>query len=266
MAQAEINGISLYYEEHGAGVPVVMIAGLASDSQSWLPLIPHLSSHFHLVLPDNRAVGRTQPLDAETGIELMASDVVALLDELGIAKAHVVGHSMGGIVAMELAANHSERVDRLVVMCSGPVRTARNVSLIDTLVTSREAGLSDELWFKTFFYWLFSPSFFENGQAVDEAVRMAIDYPLRQPVEAMRKQTDAIARFESKSSNDRIRAPTLGLAGANDLMIPPEEMRAILADIENFRFDIVDAAAHSVHWEAPQAVADKILSFLNDPK
>ena len=128
---------------------------------------------------------------------------------------------------------------------------------------AREAGLSDELWFKTFFYWLFSPTFFENTQAVDAAVSMAIDYPWRQPVEAMRKQTDAIVAFESRSPHDGIRAPTLGLAGANDLMMPPEEMRAVLADIEDFRFEIVENAAHSVHWEAPDAVVAAIVPFLD---
>ena len=84
MATAQLNGISLYYEEHGEGAPLVLVAGLSSDSQSWLPVIEPLAAHYRLILPDNRMVGRTEPKTVETGIEIMADDVVALMDALGV--------------------------------------------------------------------------------------------------------------------------------------------------------------------------------------
>ncbi len=264
MATAQLNGISLYYDEHGEGAPLLLVAGLSSDSQSWLPVIEPLAAHYRLILPDNRMVGRTEPKTVETGIDIMADDVVALMDELGVDKAHIVGHSMGGAVSLDLAARYPERVEKLVILCSGPIRTARNISLVDTLVRQREEGVSDDTWFRSFFYWLFSPGFFEDEAAVGSAVEMAKTYPWRQPIEAMRKQQRAIAAYQAGDVIARIKAPTLGVAGGNDLMIPPDDMRAVLSGIADFRFEVIDNAAHSIHWEAPEAVVERILAFLGE--
>ena len=126
-----------------------------------LPVVPMLSANHRLIMPDNRAVGRTEPRDAETSIELMAADCLALLDSLGLERVHILGHSMGGMIAVHMAARWPERLDRLVLSATQPTQSARTDSLLDTLIALHEAKVSEELWFKTLFHWLMAPTFFD---------------------------------------------------------------------------------------------------------
>lgn len=116
MARLKLNDIELYYELIGRGKPVMLIAGLASDSQSWLPIVESLSAQFQVILLDNRGVGRTQPHSAASSIEQMADDCISLADHLGIAQLSLVGHSMGGMIALSCAARYPQRVQQLVLL------------------------------------------------------------------------------------------------------------------------------------------------------
>lgn len=240
-----------------------MIAGLASDSQSWAPLVPLLSPHHRLIMPDNRAVGRTRPLDAPTSIERMAEDYIALLDSLELTRVSVLGHSMGGLVSMRIAARWPDRVDRLIVTASGPEQSARRISLIDTLVALGEAGVSDELWFKSLFHWLFAPPFFDDASQLENAIKMSANYPHRQPIAAMRRQADAIACFDAGDTAKDIMAPTLAILGGKDLLFPSEEASTALKSIRNIQIGILPDAAHSLHWDDPNGFSERVLAFLD---
>lgn len=104
MPDLPLSDISLHYEVDGSGPPLLMLAGMLSDSASWGALAPLLSDHFTLIRPDNRSTGRTTPWDAETSVAQMARDALTLMEYLGHDTFHVVGHSMGGLMAMELLA------------------------------------------------------------------------------------------------------------------------------------------------------------------
>lgn len=263
MTMISINGLDLYYETAGDGSPLLMIAGLASDSQSWAPVVPLLSSGHKLFLPDNRAVGRTRPEDTPTSIDLMAEDCVALLDALELDRVAVLGHSMGGIVAMRIAARWPDRVHKLIVTSAGPEHSARRNSLIDTLVSLGEAGVSDELWFKSLFHWLFAPTLFDDPAQVQNAIEQSANYPYRQPIESMRRQVDAIARFEAGDTAQRIAAPTLAILGGKDLLFPLQEASEALAPIRGIKIEILPDAAHSLHWDDPEGFAGHVRTFLD---
>jgi pimeloyl-ACP methyl ester carboxylesterase len=118
-----VNGIQIYYEEHGKGDPLLLIQGLGYPSGMWFLQIPALARNFRTIVFDNRGVGRTDKPDEEYSIPLMASDAAGLLHALGIKKAHVVGVSLGGYIAQELALSQPDLVDRLVLLatsCGGP--------------------------------------------------------------------------------------------------------------------------------------------------
>lgn len=257
-----INDLDLYCETAGNGPPLLMIAGLASDSQSWAPLVPLLSPSRRLIMPDNRAVGRTRPLDAPISIEHMAEDCVALLDFLDLDRVPVMGHSMGGMVAMRLAARWPDRVDRLIVAASGPGQSARRTSLVDTLVELGEAGISDELWFKSLFHWLFAPPFFDDPAQLKNAIELSASYPYRQPITGMRRQADAIADFDAGDTTQHILAPTLALLGGKDLLFPSQEASSALASIRDIRIEMLPDAAHSLHWDDPEGFAGHVMAFL----
>lgn len=116
MGTARLNGVDVYYEVHGGGPSLVLIAGIASDSQSWLPVVAPLAEHFTVIVYDNRGVGRTTPQDADVSMALLADDCAALIEHLGYSKVHLLGHSMGGFVAQDVAARYPDRIGHLILV------------------------------------------------------------------------------------------------------------------------------------------------------
>ncbi len=255
------NDADIHYEITGDGPPLLLIAGLASDHASWGPVSPLLSKHFTLIMPDNRGAGRTKT-SAPVSINAMAEDCAALLDHLKIKRTHVLGHSMGGVVAMTLAVKAPERIDKLVLAASCATKPARAFSVIDTLLLLREAGVGDELWLRSFFHWLFKPSFFENKNAVDAAIALSMAYPFAQSVEDMRRQIDAVRDHDASALPAALKSETLLLAGEHDLMFSPEEIKAAFAAAPYARLQILPGAAHSLHWDDPAGFAGSVIAFL----
>src|SRR5262245_40213109 len=118
MPKISLDGADFYYEMHGNGTPVVLVPGLGGIGSYWRPQVEALSTHFRVVLDDHRGVGRSTPVSGAQCVAQMAADVRRLLDALGIARAHLVGHSLGGAVAQVLAIESPERLSSLVLCAS----------------------------------------------------------------------------------------------------------------------------------------------------
>ena len=116
MPYVPTRDIITYYEEAGRGEPLVLIRGLGSDLQAWALQVPALAKHFRVITYDNRGAGRTNAPDKPYSIDGMADDLAALLDELNIAKASVLGYSMGGMVAQEFALKYPNKLDKLILL------------------------------------------------------------------------------------------------------------------------------------------------------
>jgi pimeloyl-ACP methyl ester carboxylesterase len=255
------NDIDLYYEIAGAGPPLMLIAGLGSDRASWGPVAPALARHFTLIMPDNRGAGQTRTNSPIT-IAAMASDCAALLDHLDIERADVLGHSMGGLIAMTLAATEPQRINRLALAACSAKTPARAVSVIDTILALREGGASDEHWIRSFFHWLFNPNFFENKNAVDAAIALSIGYAHAQTADNMRRQIDAMRTYDASGLPAMIASQTLLLTGELDLLFSPAEIEAAYAPAPESKLDVIAGAAHSLHWDKPAAFCEAVLRFL----
>src|SRR3954469_11914440 len=118
MPTATVNGIDLYYEVSGEGPPLLLITGLSGNTLGWAMLEPTLAEHFQVIAFDNRGAGRSAAPPGPYTTREMADDAVGLLDHLGIERTHVLGLSMGGMIAQELALAHPTRVDRLVLFAT----------------------------------------------------------------------------------------------------------------------------------------------------
>jgi len=261
MSTIETNEVEIYYELHGEGPPLVLIAGLASDSQSWLPVIGPLAERLTVIVYDNRGVGRTLPKDARTEIPLLADDVIALIDRLGYAKVHLLGHSMGGLIAQDVAARFPDRIDRLILVGTGPRTTDEDNTLLSDMARSLEAGANPEAWFRELFRRIFTARFMADEAAVAEALRVAMEYPYPQTPAQFRRQVDAVARYPG-AKRGGIRARTLVMTGSEDALFPPEVGQALTEEIPDARFLLMPGVAHSMHMEAPERFVDAVGRFL----
>ena len=125
MPSVRVGDIAVYYEIHGQGPPLVLIGGLGVDLTVYAPLVDLLARTFRVLTFDNRGAGRTDKPDIPYSIPMMADDTVGLMDALGLPRAHMVGLSMGGRIAIEIAAEYPSRVDRLVLLSTAASGTGR---------------------------------------------------------------------------------------------------------------------------------------------
>lgn len=256
------NGVEFYYEREGAGPPLVLVSGLLSDVTNWQPVRAALSRSYDVIAFDNRCSGRTVANPVATGRDTMVADCLAVLDHLEIPAAHVVGHSLGGIVGLHLAARHPARVRSLVVAGCGACFTASQIALFDDLSALYCATcVPRQQWFRMLFQWLFSPSFFDDETRVANAVSLAESYEHIQSPAALRAQVAALKDFNAPPELAAIRAPVRGLVGENDLLFPPDDVRSSLEGIADLSVVTLPRAAHALHWEAPEAFVAAIVAF-----
>jgi pimeloyl-ACP methyl ester carboxylesterase len=193
-----------------------------------------------------------------------AGDAVALLDHLSLARAHVAGHSLGGLIALQMAADAPGRVDRLALLASAPVRVGRTEAVLRHCLALRDPDLPTDLWLRGLFPWLFHPRLFEDSAAVDAMVAGSLAYPHAQTPAAMARQIEAWTRSAAHLPATGPLPPTLAILAGSDLLIPPEIARAALAPLSPSRIVEIAAAGHSVHWDAPDAVAQHIVAHLTE--
>jgi pimeloyl-ACP methyl ester carboxylesterase len=268
MPNAKLNGIDLYYEVHApstlsdSSTPLMLVAGLASDSQSWLPVLAPLAETRTVIIFDNRGCGRTTPQDAVSSIHQMAEDCIALADHLGVDRFDLLGHSMGGLIALDCALHHSARIGRLALVNSAAANSPRNESLFADWCDALRLGQDAEHWFRNFFYWILTPRFFEQRAQVDEFLRLVVDYPYPQTVAGFAAQVEAMRGCDFGEALPRISAQTLVLCSAQDAIFPPGDDAAGLARLSRSRVVVVPAAAHALHVEVPALFLEHVLPFL----
>ena len=174
--------------------PVLLLAGMASDSASWQPVVMSLKSQYELILPDNRCTGQTQPNPIETTRELMIADVLTLLDAMKIDKVNIVGHSMGGMLGWAIAAQQPDRVQNLVVASALPYVTPARIALFSSLSTLRSESNEAE-WFKLLYQFLFVADLFNDEDMVNSMVDASRGYEFKQTAESFAQQVNGLAAF-----------------------------------------------------------------------
>ncbi|MBF0494286.1 MAG: alpha/beta fold hydrolase [Candidatus Omnitrophica bacterium] len=262
MPKVKLKDISLYYEVHGSGAPLLLISGLGADSSSWAGVVGKLSSHFTTILFDNRGTGRSGNMQKPYTVRRMADDAVKLLDHLKIERAHVIGHSMGGYIAQEIAINHPERVNKLVLEGTAPVSSKRNNALFHEFYKKLREKENFGDWIRAWTFWIFSRKTFASGSFVENFIKFAAEYPYPVSADTFKSQIKAIASFDTRDGIGSIKAKTLILAGKGDILITPEESGILAKSIHKSVFRLIDCAAHSMHVEDPKLFTGIVLEFL----
>ena len=266
MPKAKVGDISLYYEVHGKGRPVLLIAGLGSDISSWAGAINKLAARFKVIAFDNRGTGRSEIPDRRYTVHQMANDAIRLLDYLKIKKTHIIGHSMGGYIAQDLAINHPERVDKLILESTSSVSSERNNALFLDFYKELKRGKNLEAWIRRWTYWLFSKKCLARKAFIEAFVKNGANYPYSQPAKGFKGQIDAIASFDTRKRLRRIKAKTFIIEGKEDILILPEEAEALAKKISGSIFQSVKDTAHCIHIENLDLFVKAVMKFLQSAR
>ncbi|HEY5844295.1 MAG TPA: alpha/beta fold hydrolase [Mycobacterium sp.] len=261
----QANGQDLYYEVHGQGPSLVLVMGIGYDSSLWmLAQVPALSSQLQVIMVDNRDAGRSSKASHPYRVADMADDLAGLLDGLGIQRSHLLGLSMGGMIAQEFALRHPNRLDRLVLTgtAAAPARSAADPIQIWSWVKANDA--TGDVFGGQQFASLFSTAFLRNHQAVRDTAELLAGNPYPMSPEAYGRQADAYRHFDALDRLHRITAPTLVVVGEQDLLTPPWVVREVADAIPGARFEVIrgNGSSHLLPLERPDEFNRLVLNFL----
>ena len=263
---AHHGSFRIAYEVSGRGLRrrpwLVLIQGLGFDRTGWAPVIRPLRRRFRLVLIDNRGSGRSGTDGRDFGVPDLAQDVTAVLDSSRIARAHVLGVSLGGMVAQEFAIEQPQRVGRLVLACTTPGWPyAYPMPQASVRRMTSAAGLPVEAAQRSLVENALSPATLEQQPAlVDRIVRNQAGR-LTDPA-AWQALAHAGATYSGGMRQSQITAPTLVMYGEADAVVDPRNSRLLASRIPDSRLAAFPGLGHLFFWEDPAGFAEAVTSFL----
>ena len=253
------DGARISWDSEGEGEPVVLISGLAYPCDMFFRIRPALAAHHRVLCLDNRGAGRTGDVPgAPYSVETLAGDVLALLDEAGERSAHVVGTSMGGLVAQELALTAPDRVRSLVLACTHP-------------------GVAHSVWDPEAIALLMSRAEMTAEQAAEASVpfnyapatpreRIEQDWAVRLPLAASPAgyvaQAQGTAVWSGLERLSSLRVPTLVLHGELDRLVPVANGRRIAAEVPGAELVVLPDANHVFWTDQPERTVEVLLDWL----
>lgn len=255
------NNAEFYYELHGAGQPLVLIAGYACDHTYWLPVLELLAKQYQVLVFDNRASGQTKDDGSLLSAELMARDVVAICDELKLYKPHIVGQSMGGTIAQTVAAHFPDKISKLVILSS--TAKWREVLLFtsETLLNMRKDQYDLGLIIDLMLPWVYNDHFLLDANNCMTIKKLILENPYIQSLADQQRQFNFLRQFDGREQLKRIVAPTLIGYGVNDIASLPADSIYLAENIKGAKL-VKFACAHGIVIEVPQQLVKAISEFL----
>jgi len=263
MPRVQAGSIAMHYERRGSGAPLVLIMGFGGSGAMWDgAFIDLLATSYDVIVPDNRGTGQSEKADEPIELRTLADDIANLLDALGIARAHVFGVSMGGMIAQEFALAHPQRLLGLVLGCTncgGTDTVPAEPEVVQLLLPQK--GMAPRDVIQRTYQAMVTPETIARETAFldDMAARMLAHAT---PVFVFRRQMEAIQRFNLCDRLHEIAAPTLVLTGDRDRLVPPQNSQRLAAAIPNARLEVIHGAAHNFFWEAREQTARLVTAFL----
>jgi pimeloyl-ACP methyl ester carboxylesterase len=245
--------VKLAWERHGEGAPLLLIHGLGYARWGWEPVVDGLARSFDVILFDNRGIGESEAPPGPYTTAQLAADALQVLDEAGVARAHVLGTSLGGMVAQELALASPERVDRLVLVCTTP-GGPESFPMPEQTVKLMGSGASLR-------------QFVENALAPDADAEL-VERILRhreataQPLDAWAAQAAAGGSFDALDRIEGIAAPTLVLHGTEDAVVDSRNTALLALRIPDARVELFPGGGHLLFWEQPDRFVEVVTEFL----
>ncbi len=257
----------MHYEIHGNGFPLVMIMGLGSVLEFWDEhLIEELAKKYKTVVFDNRGVGGTDKPDIKYSIKIFADDTAGLMNALKIERAHVLGISMGGMIAQEFTLNYPEKVEKLVLCATncGLGLTLRLLAKIGYSIAKlhyKRKLKTPESRAEFLIPSLYTEEFIKaNPEYMDEVRQRLLKYS--SPFEDFERQTKAILKFNTRKRLKNIAKPTLIMQGKKDSTISYKNAFKLAELIPYSKLALFEKSAHALFNHEPESVLKTLLDFL----
>ena len=264
MPHVQLRDVVMYYEEVGDGPPLLLITGLGGHSGGWALQIPALARSNRVIAMDPRGAGRTSAPDKPYSIAGMAEDIVQLMDGLDIAKASVVGLSMGGSIALDLASAHPDRIENLVLIGATARPDGRHRLINEGLIAVHRSSISSGEGALLLAPWLYSRALHEDSERLRTAIENFANDAHPAPDHSFVRQAQALLDYDATGRLAEIAHPTLVLTGDEDILVSPTNGAAIAAAMPNATHQELPGG-HLGLVENAQEYNAAILQFLAAP-
>ena len=257
------HAAGLWYEWHGPedGEVLILSAGLGGSAHYWQPNLPAFAERYRVLLYDHRGTGRSdRDLPEDLSVDDMARDLLGLIDALGVARAHLVGHAAGGLIGLAFALIAPERLGKLVVINGWAKLDPYTARCFDVrLALLRDSG--PEAYLRAQPIFLYPPDWISvHSDRLDaEAAAHLADFP---GPEAVEKRIAALRAFDFTAELGRISAPVLVLASANDALVPSHAARPLAEGLPNASRKLQFGGGHACNITEPEEFHERVLSWL----
>jgi len=251
--------VRIAWERRGKGFPLVLVQGLGYARWGWEPVVDLLAERYDVILFDNRGIGESEAPPGPYSAAEMAADTLRVMDEAGVERAHVLGTSLGGMIAQELALAAPERVEKLVLVCTTPGGPAAAPMPEQTVQLMAQAPTFEPL--------VALRRFVENALAPDPPegiVERILAHRVQtaQPVSAWLSQAAAGAAFDAWDRLPELGIPTLVAHGTADVVVDPANADLLAERIPDARMELFSGCGHLLFWEQPDRFATVVGEFL----
>jgi pimeloyl-ACP methyl ester carboxylesterase len=259
MPHLEVDGRRLHYVRQGEGEPLLLIQGMSANHLHWGDdFLGLLREDFDLIAYDHRGIGHSDRVGEPFTISELADDARGLLDALDVESAHVMGISMGGMVAQELALAHPERVRTLTLgctYCGGEGSRTTDAEIVQRLGELFLTGRTEEA-LRYGFEVNVSPAYAQDPAHHEQVTRIAAELPAS--LDVLMLQMQAIAAHDTSERLPGLAVPTLVIHGSEDQMLPADNGRMMADLIPGARLEVLQDVGHAFWWERPEQVAQML--------
>jgi pimeloyl-ACP methyl ester carboxylesterase len=263
MPIAEVNRQRLHYEVRGEGEPLLCVHGLACDTLAWIPQLDTFAAAHRTVVFDNRDVGQSSMAAPGYEIADMARDALALADELELGSFHLLGVSMGGAIAQEIAIQAPERIHTLTLAVTFPAGGNYATRLAEVW-SNRVRQISYEQHVDELMLLNHSEAFFDNPDMVAFIRTAMLNNPYPQPPEAFARQLSACSRHDTRDRLGALTMPTHVIGGEFDILVPLWKSREIASLIPDAKLTVLPEAPHGLSLERAEEFNAAVLGFIRE--
>lgn len=260
MPFANLPGAQIHYEILGNGEPLMLVAGLGGAASYWLPNIDAFKGNYSVLLHDHRGTGKSTRSEVEYTVEMMANDLLGVMDAAGIRRAHLVGHSTGGAIGQVLAATAPDRIATVVLYATWSELDPQMRMCLETRRRILRA-MGEAEYHKATPIFLYPPYYVKDNWATIET-EVALAAETSPPAAILDSRVTGIMKFDGLQYLPRIKCPALVLVAEDDILTPPYLSDQMLRALPSATLSNLPHGGHAVSRTEPAVFNAAVLAFL----